>query len=145
VLLGKTIALLAYAAAQNALLLVLIGSALRPGVAELAAAILLAACLAVAHVLEGHWISVLYPRPVTMHRMSSMGLSGANLLPLGVGMVNGAVFGALYALMSWQAPLARVVMLLAVLLLLAFTYRALLPRAARFVDDHRERLVERLG
>jgi hypothetical protein len=82
---------------------------------------------------------------MAMHRMNSAGLSGANLLPLGVGMVNGAVFGALYALVSWQAPTARVAVLASLLVVLALAYRALLPRAARFVDGHREKLVELLG
>jgi hypothetical protein len=144
-LLGKTYGILAYCAAQNALLFVLLGFLLRPGPREVVAGVLLAGCVAMAHVIEGHWISALYPRPLAMHRMNPSGLSGANLLPLGIGMANGAVFGGFYALVSWVRPDATALALLPALLLLVAAYREQLPRAAAFVEGHRERLVEVLG
>jgi hypothetical protein len=144
-LVGKMLALLAYSAAQNALLLVLVAAVVRPSVSDTVSAGLLAACLALAHSLEGHWVSAVYPRPLAMHRMNSTGLSGANLLPLGVGMVNGAILAGLYALLSWRAPTLRVPVLALLLGALVVAYRALLPRASRFVERHREKLIEVLG
>jgi len=145
VLVGKTYALLAYVTAQNALLLVLLIPLVRPSAGDAASVTLLAAALSLSLALEGHWISVMYPRPLARDRMNATGLSNANLLPLGLGMVNAAAFGGLYALVSWLAPGARIPLLAAVVVAFAAAYRALLPRAARFVEDHRERLVEVLG
>ena len=145
VLLGKTLALLAYAAVQNFLLLVLLALVLRPTPADLLAAALLAACLAIAHALEGHWISVVLPRPLAMHRMNATGLSGAQLLPLAVGMLNGAAFGSLYAL-AWRAsPGARVPVLAVFLVAMVALYRTLLPHATKFATARRETVVEILG
>jgi len=145
ILVGKSFALLAYSALQNLFLLLLLGFVLRPDPRDALAAALLAGCLAVAHVLEGHWISAMYPRPLAMHRMNASGLSGANLLPLGVGMVNGALFGGIYALASWWKPEARVNVLLALLLVVVAVYRLALPRASGFVTSRRENVVEVLG
>jgi hypothetical protein len=145
ILLGKTIALFAYSVLQNVFLLALLGFILRPSAREIVSAALLAATLAVAHSLEGHWISAIFPRPLAMHRMNSTGLSGANLLPLGAGIINGSVFGGIYALASWLAPGARIMVLAALLLLVLAAYRLLLPRAARFVESRRETVVEVLA
>jgi hypothetical protein len=145
VLLAKTYGLLAYVAVQNAVLLALIVATVRPDARDTLAVMLLAASLAVAHVLEGHWISAMYPRPLAMHRMNSTGLSGANLLPLGVGMLNAAVFGGIYAVASWVSPAERVVVLFALLVTMVAVYRGLLSRAASFVESRRERVVEILG
>ena len=145
VLLGKTYGLLAYIAIQNAFLLALLVVIVRPRPEEMLSVTLLAASLAFAQLLEGHWISAMYPRPLAMHRMNSTGLSGANLLPLGVGMVNAAVFGGLYAVVSWQTPAERMTILFSLLLTMIAVYRTLLPRAARFVESRRETVVNLLG
>ena len=144
-LLGKGLALFAYALMQNLLLLGLLGYIVRPGLTDVLAGAFLGGCLAVAHALEGHWISAMYPRPMAMHRMNAGGLAGANLLPLGAGLVNGAVFGGLYALVSVLTPEVRVPVLGGAFLLLVVAYAVLLPRASSFVTSRRETLVEVLG
>ena len=145
VLLGKAFALLAYSAVQFVLLFLMLVALVHPSWRDTCAAALLAACLSLAHVLEGHWLSAIYPRLLAMHRINSTGISGANLLPLGVGMANGAVFGGLYGLLTWLEPAARVPFLAALLVAVIAVYRLLLPRAAEFVNGRREKVVEVLG
>ena len=144
-LIGKTLALLVYCVFQNALLLALLALLVHPDARELVAGALLGGCLFVAYALEGQWVSALYPRPLAMHRMNPTGLSATSLLPLGVGMANSTVFGATYSLVEWLAPRAVIPMLVVLLGVLVALYRMLLPATGRFVEEHRENLVEVLG
>lgn len=145
ILVGKALGLLLYSLAQNALLLGLLAVVLRPSPADAVASALLACSLAVAHALEGHWVSAIYPRPLAMHRMNSTGLSGASLLPLAAGLVNGTLFGGVYAIASRLPTGGRLALLASLLVFMVALYRAMLPAAARFVDGSRERVVEVLG
>jgi hypothetical protein len=145
ILLGKTLALVFYSLLQNVFLLVLLAFMLRPTPVDALAAGLLGGSVAVAHALEGHCISAIYPRPMAMHRMNAGGLAGANLLPLGVGLLNALLFGGAYALTTWWKPEAKVNVMLALFLSVVAVYRLLLPRVATFVVSRRENLVEVLG
>jgi hypothetical protein len=82
---------------------------------------------------------------MAMHRMNAGGLAGANLLPLGVGLLNALLFGGAYALTTWWKPEAKVNVMLALFLSVVAVYRLLLPRVATFVVSRRENLVEVLG
>ncbi len=145
ILLGKALALAAYGALQYALLFALFAVLVRPSAADLTSGALLGGSLLTAHVAEGHWLSALYPRPLSFQRFQGSGLSGVQLLTLGLGMLNGAVFGGIYAAVVATRPSAVVPAMGAVLVFVLVAYRALLPRAARFVSDRREKLVDVLG
>ena len=145
ILLGKALAMGVYCAVQYVVLFALLAWIIHPSAREIVGGGLLAGCLLVAHVAEGHWVSVAFPRPIPFHRMQGGGLQGANLFPLGLGALNATAFGGAYgALLSW-APVALVPAMMGVLALVLLGYRALLPRAARYVTERRERLVEVLG
>jgi hypothetical protein len=145
ILLGKALAMVAYCSLQYAFLFALLGWMLQPSAREIVGGVLLAGCLLVAHVAEGHWVSAAFPRPIPFHRMQGGGLQGAHLFPLGLGAVNATAFGGAYgALLSW-APLALVPAMVGALAAVLLAYRALLPMAARYVTERRERLVEVLG
>jgi hypothetical protein len=145
ILLGKALAMAAYCTAQYAVLFVLLAWMVHPSVREIVGGSLLAGCLLVAHVAEGHWVSAAFPRPLPFHRMQGGGLQGAHLFPLGLGALNATAFGGAYgALLSW-APIVLVPAMLVAFAAVLLLYRALLPRAASYVTERRERLVEVLG
>jgi hypothetical protein len=145
VLLGKAGALVAYATIQNAILFALVAILTRPDGTDVVAGSLLAASLTVAGTLAGHWASIVFPRPLSFGRMNATGLSGANLLPLGVGLASGVVFGGLYGLASLASSEYRNVALAALLTAVIAAYWALLPRVARFLERRREAIVEAMG
>jgi hypothetical protein len=145
ILLGKALAMATYCAAQYVILFLLLGWMMHPSMGEILASGLLAACLLVAHIAQGHWISAILPRPVPFHRIQGGGLQAAHLFPLILGGLNATAFGGAYgALLTW-APRALVPAMAAGLVLVLFAYRAALPRAASFVTSRRENLVEVLG
>ncbi len=145
ILLGKAIALAAYSAVQYAALLALLTFMVHPGATVIVGSALLGGCLVVAHVAQGHWVSVIFPRPLPFHRVQGGGLQGANLFPLGLGLLNAAVFGGAYGLVTRLAPRATVPAAAVLFALTLAGYAWLLPRAARFVERRQERLVEMLG
>jgi hypothetical protein len=145
ILLGKALAMAAFCGVQYAVLFGLLEWMVHPSARELVGGVLLAGCLLVAHLAEGHWVSAAFPRPIPFHRIQGGGLQGAHLFPLGLGALNATAFGGAYgALLSW-APVALVPAMVVALGAVLLGYRALLPRAARYVTEKRERLVEVLG
>jgi hypothetical protein len=145
ILLGKAVAMGLYCSVQYFILFALLGWMLRPSFHELLGSGLLAGCLLVAHIAEGHWVSAFLPRPVPFHRIQGGGLQAAHLFPLGLGALNATAFGGAYgALLSW-APTLLLPVMFATLSLVLLAYRAALPSAARFVTRQREKLVEVLG
>jgi hypothetical protein len=145
ILVGKALAMAAYSLTQYAILFALLSWTMHPGASDLVGGGLLAGCLLVTHLGEGHWISAILPRAVPFHRIQAGGLQVAHLFPLVLGAANATAFGGAYgALHSW-APRALVPTMAAAFALVLLAYAAALPRAARFVTRQREKLVEVLG
>jgi hypothetical protein len=135
----------AYCVTQYLILFTLLAWMLHLSAEDLAGGGLLAGCLLVAHIAEGHWVSAVLPRPVPFHRIQGGGLQVAHLFPLGLGALNASAFGGAYGALHSFAPRALVPAMAAAFSLVLFAYRAALPRAARFVTGRREKLVEVLG
>jgi hypothetical protein len=143
---GKLLGMAAHQGLQALLLIALLAAFEGAGLASLLAGALLLGCVFLAQSAVGQWTSLWSPRPMTMDSLKNSNM------PFAVGMLSLAtsglwtgLFGGLYALVAWLAPLWLVpVMILAFGLTLA-THLALLPTVAAFLDRRREVLVERLG
>lgn len=143
---GKLLGMAAHQGLQALLLMALMVAFLGTGPGPLLAGTLMLGCIFLAQCSVGQWTSTWAPRPMAMDSMKNSNM------PFAVGMLSLAtsglwtgLFGGLYALAAWLAPLWLVpLMALAFLATLAI-HLAILPSAAAFLDRRREVLVERLG
>jgi len=144
---GRTWALLAHHGLQLLILTGLMAFVvpLRPGpvVASLAFGFL----LFLGNTALGHLLSVRYPRPIARKGMKNSALPMVSTLSsMGFGMVSAGLLGGLYALLAWGAPMLLAPVFLALALLAAWSYRRwILPAAGRFLEAHREDLMQALG
>jgi hypothetical protein len=145
ILLGKASALAAYCAMQYGLLFFLMGLLMHIHTNHLVGGVLMGACLIGVQTAEGHFVSVVFPRPLSFSRLQPGGLEGANLIPLGLGLLNGTVCGGTYSMLLAFAPRALVPGMLLLLLFTLLAYAVSLKRAERFVTARRETLVQILG
>jgi hypothetical protein len=145
ILLGKALAMAAYSVTQYAILFALLTWTMHPSVGQLVGGGLLAGCLLVTHVAEGHWVSAVLPRALPFHRIQAGGLQVAHLFPLILGAANATAFGGAYGALYAFAPRALVPAMALAFAGVLTLYGAALPRAARFVTGRREKLVEVLG
>lgn len=144
---GRTRALLVHHGLQLLLLtgLMALVLPLRPGpvVASLAFGFL----LFLGNMALGHLLSVRYPRPIARKGLKNSALPMVSTLSsMGFGMASAGLLGGLYAFLVWAAPALLAPVFLALALLAAWTYRRwILPAAGRFLDAHREDLMQALG
>ena len=143
---GKLLGLAIYQGFQVLVLVLLLGVMLRPRPAELVASLGLGLCLFLAQGAVGIWTSTWMPRP-----QPRSGLKGNNM-PLALVLISLAaiftatlVYGGIYLLLTWVAPGLLVGAMLLLAALSALGIHLSLPAAAAYLDQNRERLVERLG
>lgn len=145
-LLGQALGLGAYLAVQGLILLLLLGLVSHPPPLELAAGLCLAACFFFVQAAVGHFTSVAMPRSMPRDSLKSGGMSLALvLISLGTTLGCSLVFGGTYMLCVWLAPAWLPVVMLGLAGLCGLGYRLVLPLAARFLSEKREKLVEVLG
>jgi hypothetical protein len=143
---GKLLGMAAHQGLQALLLVTLLAAFDGAGPAALIAGTLMLGCVFLAQSAIGQWTSAWAPRPMPMDSVKNSNMPFAiGMLSLATSGLWTGLFGGLYALTTWLAPLWLVpVMALSFLLTLA-AHLAILPAAAAFLDRRREVLVERLG
>lgn len=143
---GKTWGLAAYQGAQAAMLVVLLAVLHRPLPLQMVSGLLLWACIFTVQNTVGRFTSVWMPR--MLPRKSVRGDAtplALVLVGLGLSITCGAVFGGVWASCMALAPRLLLPSLAALFVVVALTHRALTPRAAKALRDHRERLLVALG
>jgi len=143
---GKLLGLAAHQGLQALLLLILLAVFEGAGPASLIAGVLMLGCVFLAQGAVGQWTSIWAPRPMAM-----ASLKNSNM-PFAVGMLSLAtsglwtgIYGGLYALTAWLAPVWLVPVMAVAFLLTLAGHLALLPTVAAQLDRRRDVLVERLG
>jgi hypothetical protein len=145
-LLGKLGGMALHQGLLVALLALMLALLMRPAPSLLAAGVFLSAAIFVAHSAAGHWVSVWQPRRLFLDKMKSGSMPlAAVIVHLGLTLVNAAVFGGTWTLVSLLAPRWLWVSQLVLLALAAAAYVAALPFAARYLERNHERLAERLS
>jgi hypothetical protein len=146
-LVGKALGLLAYLGLQVLLLLILLGIAGNLGPIQALAGLCLSGCLFLVQVGLGHWTSAWMPR--AMPRDSLKNTNQAQpVIWLGMATTTAGtiLFGGIYMLVAWLAPLLLLPVMALLLGLMFLIYkRAILPATARYLDARREVLVQALG
>ena len=145
-LLGQMTGLGAYMAVQALILVVLLGFVSHPPPMELAAGLGLATCFFWVQAAVGHFTSVAMPRAMPRDSLKSGGMSlMLVLISLGTTLGSTLVFGGAYVLCAWFMPAWLLPVMLGLAGLCGLGYWLLLPVAARFLSEKREKLVEVLG
>ena len=145
-LLGQMTGLGAYMAVQGLILLVLLGFVSHPPPLELAAGLSLAACFFFVQGAIGHFTSVVMPRAMPRDSLKSGGVPLLMVLAsLGTTLGCSLLFGGAYVLCAWLLPAWLLPVMLGLAGLCGLGYWLLLPLAARFLSEKREKLVEVLG
>ncbi len=145
---GKGIALAGYLSLQVLPLVVMVLLVRTVGVVDLIAALGLAACQFLLQLAVGHWTSVRLPWPIPRSVLKST--TRPRLAIVFVGMAVTAISGSGVAaayLFLHQAAHGVVLSVTAGLLAIALLvyWRIVLPMSARYLDRHRELLVQFLG
>lgn len=144
---GRARALLAHQGLQLLLLTALMAFVLplRPG--PVVASLALGFLLFLGNTALGHVLSVRYPRPIARKGLKNSALPLVSTLSsLGFGMASAGFLGGLYALLMWAFPALLAPVFLGLALLAAWAYRRwVLPAAGRYLDTHREDLMQGLG
>ncbi|WLT31449.1 hypothetical protein [Geothrix sp. PMB-07] len=143
---GKLLGMAAHQGLQALLLMILLAVFEHAALGPLFAGLLMLGCVFLAQSAVGQWTSLWAPRPMALDSLKNSNMPFAvGMLSLATASLWTGLFGGLYALVAWVAPVWLVpVMALAFLLVLA-AHLALLPTMARYLDARREVLVERLG
>ena len=146
-LVGKTLGLLAFLGLQVALLLILLGTIGYLTPVQALAGVCLSGCLFLVQVSLGHWTSAWLPRPMPRDSLKNNNMAQPVIwLGMAAMLAGVMVFGGIYLLMVWLAPLLLLPVMAVVLGVLFLVYRAkVLPSAARYLDGRKEVLVQALG
>ena len=146
-LLGKSLGYGLFLGLQGAMLAMLLTFVGGPGLAaQLPAGLLLFAACVLAMGTVGLWSSVAMPRPLSRKRLNNSGMPlAAILLSMGTSLGCAALFGGLFALLSWLAPGWLLLGMALAAGAMVLVFRAGLELGAAYLGKHRERLVERLG
>lgn len=145
-LLGQTLGFGAYMGLQALILSLLLGLVSQPPPGELAASLCLAVGFYFVQVGVGHFTSVAMPRAMPRDSFQSGGMPLVMVaISLGTSLGCGLVFGGAYGLCLWLAPTYLLPAMALLAAASAFAYWLALPLAARYLAEHREKLVEVLG
>lgn len=95
----------------------------------------------------GHVLSVRFPRPIARKGLKNSALPLVSTLSsMGFGLASAGFLGGIYALLLWAFPVLLAPVFLALAGVAAWAYRRwILPAAGRFLDAHREDLMQGLG
>jgi len=127
-----------------ALLMALFGG--RDLAAQIPAGLLLFAACVLAMGTVGLWSSIAMPRPLSRKRLNNSGMPlPMILLSMGTSLGCAGLFGGIFALLAWLAPLWLLPGMALLALGMLFLFRAGLTFSAGYLGRQRERLVERLG
>ena len=146
-LVGKALGLLAFLGIQAALLLVLLGFLGNLGPIQALAGLCLSGCLFLWLVGLGHWTSAWLPRPMPRDSLKNNNMAQPviwlGMAAMATGMM---VFGGIYVLTAWLAPLFLVPVMALLLGGMFLVYRRLvLPAAALYLEGRKEALMQALG
>ncbi len=146
-LVGKALGLLAFLGLQVLLMLILLGIAGNLGPLQAVAGVCLMGCLFILQVSLGHWTSAWLPRPMPRDSLKNNNMAQPVIwLGMACTLAGTAVFGGIYLLTAWLAPLLLLPVMALLLGLLYLVYRrVILPAAARYLEGRREVLVQALG
>ncbi len=146
-LVGKALGLLAFLGLQVTLLLILLGIVGNLGPLQAMAGVCLSGCLFLVLVSLGHWTSVWLPRPMPRDSLKNNNMAQPVIwLGMAAMLAGTLLFGGIYLLTAWLAPLLLLPVMALLLGLLFLIYsRVILPPAARYLDGRREALVQALG
>jgi hypothetical protein len=143
---GQALGLGAYLGLQALVLVLLLRLVAQPPLIELAAGICLAACFFFVQAAVGHFTSVAMPRTMPRDSLKSGGIPLLMVLvSLGTTLGCSLCFGGAYALCAWLAPSWLLAVMLGLAGLCGLGYWLLLPWAAEYLREKREKLVEALG
>lgn len=146
-LLGKSLGYGIFMGLQGALLALLLALFGGPGLApQLPAGLFLFIACGLAMGAVGLWSSVAMPRPLSRKRLNNSGMPlPMILLSMGMSLGCAALFGGLFALLTWAAPHWLLPGMAVAAGAMVLVFRAGLEIGAAHLSKHRERLVERLG
>jgi hypothetical protein len=147
---GKTLALAAYQGVQILLVLAAVGLMHTLGPAQAGAAVCLSGCQFLLNVSVGHWSSVQFPRALPRNVFKNTTKTSPSpvisFLSLGTTLVSAVLFGGAYVVTGRSAPALQLPIMGLLLGAVTLLYwRAVLPSSARYLNGHRERLVQFLG
>lgn len=143
---GKIRGLAAYQAIQGAVLTLLLALLYRPPASALLAGALMAVAAAALQLSLGQFTSSWMPRPLARHAAQKSGVPLPLLLASSLSwMAISGALGTFHTALATRAPGALVPAMAVVAALALALLRGLRPLAARYLGDHQERILERIG
>lgn len=143
---GQALGLGAYLGLQALVLMVLLWFVAQPTLLEISAGLCLASCFFFVQAAIGHFTSVALPRNMPRDSLKSGGVPLLMVLvSLGTTLGCSLLFGGAWALCTWLAPAWLLAVMAGLAGLCGLGYWLVLPLAAAFLNEKREKLVEALG